>query len=147
MEKRLYKSTDNKVFAGVCGGIGEYFAIDPVIIRLLWVAFTLMAGAGLIAYIVAAFIIPHNPEYVPIESTHTRIGDDGEELTADEIKERERMEARKNTRGALYTLGIALIVLGLIIFLRSYIPWIPEETFLVFLLIGIGVYLVIDKRK
>ena len=43
MEKKLYKSSNNKVFAGVCGGIGEYFSIDPVIIRLLWVAFILMA--------------------------------------------------------------------------------------------------------
>ena len=132
MEKKLYKSSNNKVFAGVCGGIGEYFSIDPVIIRLLWVAFILMAGTGLIAYIIAAFIIPQNPAYVPIERTHVRTdeGFDDEDLTEEEIKERQRIEARKNTRSALYTLGIVLIVFGIIIFLRSHIPWIQRKHFL-----------------
>ena len=55
MEKRLYRSSRNKVLAGVCGGIGEYFDVDPVIIRILAVVFTLMMGTGLIAYIVPDF--------------------------------------------------------------------------------------------
>ncbi|SES80740.1 PspC domain-containing protein [Anaerobranca gottschalkii] len=58
MEKRLYRSQSNKMIAGVCGGIAEYFNIDPTIVRLLWVFFALMAGGGLIAYIIAAIIIP-----------------------------------------------------------------------------------------
>ncbi len=61
MEKKLYRSNNNKKLAGVCGGIGEYFAIDPTLIRLAWVFLSLFAGAGLIAYIIAALIIPQNP--------------------------------------------------------------------------------------
>ena len=56
--KRLYRSKKNRIIAGVCGGIGEYFNIDPTIIRLLWVLFTLLGGSGIIAYIVAWIIIP-----------------------------------------------------------------------------------------
>ena len=56
--KRLYRSKSNKIIAGVCGGIGEYFGVDPVLIRLLWVIFTLMGGAGVLAYIIAWIIIP-----------------------------------------------------------------------------------------
>ena len=56
--KRLYRSKNNKIVAGVCAGIGEYFEVDPVLIRLLWVVFTLMGGAGIIAYIIAWIIIP-----------------------------------------------------------------------------------------
>ncbi len=56
--KRLYKSRTNRVLCGVCGGIGEYFNIDPVVIRLLLVVFSLMAGGGILAYIIAAIIIP-----------------------------------------------------------------------------------------
>ena len=55
--KRLYRSSTNKVIAGVCGGIGEYFDIDPVIIRLVWILF-LFIGAGIIAYIIAWIVIP-----------------------------------------------------------------------------------------
>ena len=54
--KKLFKSK-NRVICGVCGGIGEYFNVDPTIIRLLFVIFGL-CGAGLIAYIVGAIIIP-----------------------------------------------------------------------------------------
>ena len=61
MEKRLYKSKTNKTIAGVCGGIGEYFGIDPTIIRLIWAAFCLAGGSGILAYVIACFIIPEEP--------------------------------------------------------------------------------------
>lgn len=56
--KRLYKSKTNRVICGVCGGIGEYFNVDPVIIRLLVVVCVFTAGSGLLAYIIAAIIVP-----------------------------------------------------------------------------------------
>ena len=58
MEKRLYKSNPDKKLDGVCAGIANYFNIDPTLIRLAWVIFTLAGGCGLIAYIIAAIIIP-----------------------------------------------------------------------------------------
>ena len=58
---RLYRSSKDKVLAGVCGGLGEYFKIDPVIIRILWVVFSLIYGVGILAYIVAWIIVPVNP--------------------------------------------------------------------------------------
>jgi phage shock protein C len=62
MEKRLTKSTTNKMLAGVCGGLAEYFQVDATIIRLLWVLFSLCGGSGVLAYIVAAIIMPNGPE-------------------------------------------------------------------------------------
>ena len=56
--KKLYKSTVNRMLSGVCGGIAEYFDIDPTLVRLVWVIITLMGGAGILAYIIAAIIIP-----------------------------------------------------------------------------------------
>lgn len=58
MKKRLYKSPDNKKICGVCGGIAEYFDIDSTIVRLALVAFTLLGGSGILAYIVAAIVMP-----------------------------------------------------------------------------------------
>lgn len=55
--KRLVKSTDKKI-CGVCGGIGEYLGIDPTVVRLLWILFSVMGGAGVLAYIIAALVIP-----------------------------------------------------------------------------------------
>ena len=62
MDKRLYKSNENKMVDGVCGGIAEYFGIDPTLVRLAWVLFCAMGGSGFVAYIVAAIIIPRAPE-------------------------------------------------------------------------------------
>ncbi len=61
MEKKLYRSIEEKKIAGVCGGIAEYFHIDPTIIRLIWAAVCLFAGTGVLAYIVCALIIPEKP--------------------------------------------------------------------------------------
>ena len=61
MEKRLYKINQGKMVAGVCGGIAEYFEIDPTLVRLAWVAFTALGGSGIIAYILCAAIFPRKP--------------------------------------------------------------------------------------
>ena len=61
MEKKLYKSNQNKMIDGVCGGIAEYFGIDPTVVRLIWALFSLMGGSGILAYIIAAIIIPRKP--------------------------------------------------------------------------------------
>jgi phage shock protein C len=60
--KRLYRSGKNRVLGGVCGGLGEYFNIDPVIVRILWIVFSLLYGAGILVYIIAWIIIPKNPK-------------------------------------------------------------------------------------
>ena len=58
MKKRLHRSNENKVLAGVCGGIAEYFDMDPTLIRLAWILFCALGGSGVLAYIIAAIIIP-----------------------------------------------------------------------------------------
>ncbi len=62
MEKKLYKSRTNKMVAGVCGGIGEYFNIDPTLVRLGFFVLSLLAGGGLLVYILAAVIIPQKAD-------------------------------------------------------------------------------------
>ena len=62
MDKKLFRSTKNKMLCGVCGGLGEYFNIDPTLVRLGTVLLSLFVGSGILAYIIAAIIIPVNPE-------------------------------------------------------------------------------------
>ncbi|MGN0178719.1 MAG: PspC domain-containing protein [Monoglobaceae bacterium] len=62
MDKRLYKSNENRMIDGVCGGVAEYFCVDPTLIRLGWVMFYALGGSGIIAYIIAAIIIPRKPQ-------------------------------------------------------------------------------------
>ena len=59
--KKLYRNTENKMLAGVCSGIADYFDIDPTLVRLGWVLFCALGGSGLLAYIIAALVMPDRP--------------------------------------------------------------------------------------
>lgn len=62
MEKKLYRSRQNRMLGGICGGIGEYLNVDPTVVRLLWVLFTFVGASGLLAYLICLVIIPEHPE-------------------------------------------------------------------------------------
>jgi phage shock protein C len=64
MTKRLYRSRTNKVLEGVCAGVGEYFDVDPVLIRLIYLLATVFTGfvPGLVGYIIAMIIVPEEPK-------------------------------------------------------------------------------------
>ena len=62
--KKLYRSREQAMLAGVCGGIGEYFEIDHPLVRLVWVVLGFGGSLGLWAYILAAGIIPQRPQYI-----------------------------------------------------------------------------------
>ena len=57
-KKRLYRNTDDRKIAGVCSGIADYLDVDPTIIRLIWILLVCCAGVGVVAYIIAALVIP-----------------------------------------------------------------------------------------
>ena len=63
MEKKLYRNPRDKIIAGVCSGLAEYINIDPTIVRVIW-ALVGLSGAGLVAYLVCALIIPEKPNNV-----------------------------------------------------------------------------------
>lgn len=66
MKKKLCKSRTDKKIAGVCGGLAQYFGIDSTIIRLALVLLVLCAGTGLLAYIIAAIVLPDEDEIVTV---------------------------------------------------------------------------------
>ncbi len=59
--KRLYRSRTNKMLGGVCYGFADYFQVDPSIIRIAWVLFTMLGGAGLLAYLICWLVLPEEP--------------------------------------------------------------------------------------
>jgi phage shock protein C len=59
--KRLYRSVNDRVLGGVCGGLGKYLNIDPVLVRVVWAILFFAAGAGVLAYIIAWIIVPEEP--------------------------------------------------------------------------------------
>lgn len=124
--KRLYKSRKYKVIDGVCGGIAEYFDIDPVIIRLLFVISIAVGGTGVIAYIIGMIIIPHAPraeDGVAAEKEREQ-----EETSPPRASPAARTEDRdtspaprrddRQTAGLIF--GILLLMIGGIFLLREF---------------------------
>ncbi len=61
MQKRLYRSKDERMIWGICGGLGQYFDVDPTIVRVVWVVTLFLGGFGILAYIILRFVIPLEP--------------------------------------------------------------------------------------
>ncbi|MEJ5292893.1 MAG: PspC domain-containing protein [Candidatus Methanosuratincola sp.] len=95
--KRLYRSNSNRILGGVCGGIAEYFNVDPVIVRLIWIVFTVIYGFGILLYLIAWVIIPRSPEgYSPPQQ--------GGGTTA--------FSLNRGARRALVVFGLILVLFG-----------------------------------
>lgn len=68
MEKKLYKDAQNKKLCGVCAGLAKYFSIDATLVRLALVAFCLLGGSGILAYIICAIVMPDEPNDTVIDA-------------------------------------------------------------------------------
>lgn len=110
MEKRLYRSKKDQIIAGVCGGLGEYFNIDPTIIRLLWLLSIFVFGVGIFLYIIAAIIIPEDESQTYIEPNI-----EDEEYNEDVSgKDKGSVNKEKSEK----SLGYGLIIIGIILMLQ-----------------------------
>ncbi|MBN2321085.1 MAG: PspC domain-containing protein [Acidobacteria bacterium] len=112
--KRLYKSRKNCVIDGVCGGIGEYLDVDPVLVRIVAVFFLFVGGSALIAYIVGMIIIPK----APIEAGETE--ENGGDRT---VPVSERSEGFGKAGGLIF--GVIMIAFGVHFLLRN-IPFFHQ---------------------
>lgn len=63
MQKRLYRARFDRKILGVCSGVAQYFDMDPTLVRLAWILFTCIGGAGILAYLIAAIVIPESDTF------------------------------------------------------------------------------------
>ncbi|PLV56184.1 PspC domain-containing protein [Thermotoga sp. SG1] len=122
---QLKRSKKNRIIAGVCGGIAEYFGVDPTLVRLIWVLITLAWGAGLLLYIVAWLIMPE---------------EEGEEET----------RPFQNTEGLKILLGGLLVLLGAILLVSAFVPFlfsVSWKVVLAVLLLIFGVLLLLRRSE
>jgi phage shock protein C len=148
--QRLYKSRKDKVLDGVCGGIGDYFNVDTVVIRVIWVLATIFSagGFGILAYLIAMLIIPRESDQR--ESTSVRHTNNTDDDATDE--QQTYSGKRKNKLSLL--LGLLLIIFGGVLLLERFIGinlralFSEIQTYLwPLLLIGLGVFLLSRRRS
>lgn len=113
--RRLCRSKNDQVIAGVCGGLGHYFGIDPVLVRIGFVALAFAGGAGILIYILAAIIMP---EAKPDEDVP-------------------RSEVIHMGQGKLIFGGL-LVAIGAILLLKEIVPWFSDQVIWATILIALG---------
>jgi phage shock protein PspC (stress-responsive transcriptional regulator) len=143
--KRLYRSRKNSVIGGVCGGLGEYFDVDPVLIRIIWAVSVLVGGVGVVAYVIAWIAIPQDSKVEAGETKKVEEGG-GEQATSDkpirDESSREELRKRRRTGG-----GLILIGAGVLLLVSNFSPWFGIEKFWPLILIGIGVAILIGQSR
>jgi phage shock protein C len=171
MERKLYRSLNNRILLGVCGGIGEYFNIDPVIIRVIAVIL-LIAGVfpAIIAYFILALIIPlkGSTANTPEESVRENISDMkettanlGEEIRTTFSSKDKVPEATDESRQAssssgshttssrtLYILGLIILAIGIFFILVNIFGWFWHYFWPVLLIIvGLIIIVLVARRR
>lgn len=114
---RLYRSETNRIIAGVCGGLGDYFNIDPTILRVIFILLTVFGGSGILIYIILWIVIPSESKMGTISSEQIR-------ENVKEMKERAKSIAHdfrsRNHENSRFWWAILIIVLGFMFLFNNF---------------------------
>lgn len=157
--QKLYRSETDKIIFGVCGGFGEYFEVDPVLVRLVFILFAFLGGGGVLLYLLLALVIPKNlkasaeinREEKIKDFTHKageKVSDLAEELGHGAKATMESMRENRRERKSSF-FGIIFVALGFIFLANIFMPayWMGSKLFWPLVLIAVGLYLIIRRSS
>jgi phage shock protein C len=164
MPDRLYRSRDDRMLAGVAGGLAEVWGADPSLVRVIWALLIILTGGiAFVVYIVMAIVVPEEDDlYAPRTPAATATAPpgayapEGSKALADspEAAQAARAEARAARRAARadrgggmspgLLFGGFLVLLGLFFLVREYLPQIDFDWFWPLVLVGLGIVLVVS---
>lgn len=149
--KKLYRSKSDRIIAGICGGLAEYFEIDPVLVRIIFAILLFAVDGFFIVYIIGWFIIPNESDLKSKKNTSTR---EHVERTSEEIQSQAQnlLQSAKglfsdNTKAkSNMTIGIILIALGFFFFLNEFVPQLLDfgKLWPIFV-IAAGLYIILKQ--
>ncbi len=126
--KKLYRSREDRIIAGVCAGLADYFNIDTTFVRLAFIFLFLVEGVGVVAYLIAWVIIPEQSQQLIVEGSS--------QAEANFANEEYEMNSKNIDRNRV--LGYILIILGLVFLLDRWLPAIYWDKYWPVLLIIVG---------
>lgn len=149
MEKRLYRSTTDKMIGGVAGGLAEYFKIDPTIIRVLFVVTVFFGGGGIIAYIILWIVVPEKPFNLPGTNSGNIDPQSGQSTDNSFTRNSEGSVSMSLPRSENKSIwfGIVLILLGGLFLMDNFFPRFDFGDYWPVILIGLGIGLIIKAKN
>ncbi|KUO61294.1 MAG: hypothetical protein APF84_11710 [Gracilibacter sp. BRH_c7a] len=130
MNKQLYRSRNNKVIAGVCGGVAEYFEVDPTIVRIAWLLLAFPGGIGLIAYIICWIVMPEKSSSVASADFY-----ENDHQTTEEKEKNKKI------------IGIALVIIGSVFLFDVFFRWFDMAVIVPLAIIAIGIFVLYNARR
>ena len=150
-QKKLTRSVSNRMLAGICGGLGQYFNVDPVVFRVLFCVFGIFGGSGIIAYIILIFVIPaeenvSSSSYSGIrEEWINGVTQEVKKEITEEVKEEVMNNVRKHSSSVAIVAGIVLITIGfLFLFPHFHFRYLVPVAFI---LCGIALLFSYNKKS
>jgi phage shock protein C len=156
MDKRLYRSRTDRMIWGVCGGLAHYFNIDPSIVRLIFGLTIFFGGAGIIAYIIMAIVVPTESSQAAEPRETIRENVQEMKQTAESLgkdiqstfsgSEKKASDSHSHT---LTILGLVILVIGIVFLLSSIFWWFHFSWTFIWpvILIAIGLLIIFARRK
>jgi len=155
--ERLYRSESNRVIAGVCGGLGDYLRVDPLILRILFVVLAMVNGIGLFVYLVLWIVVPtagaegmqqdqvirHNVDEIGVRAREL-----GQEARSAFVSYRGHQQADRPDQRAVVG-GLILIGVGLLVLMNNFglLGWVSLTRLWPLVLIGIGLVILLNNMK
>lgn len=158
MEKRLYRSRDDRMICGVCGGLAKYFDLDPTIVRILFVLLVFANGLGILAYIIMAIVVPLEGSKTtePKETVKENVAEIkgtasalGQEIKATFTGEEAKPEEASKIHRRRNFFGITLIVLGVLFLMGNLnlFSWFRWGYFWPLILVVVGLIIIFSRRR
>lgn len=143
--KRLYRSKKDRMIAGVCGGLAEYFEVDPVLVRVLFALAGFMGGIGVILYILLAVVTPE--EGTTAQSMRDSVS--GENGSGPAVIEEPPLQLPTEVKDKRWLFGVAVVLLGVIMLVNNLAPvnWIGQQFLWPVVVIVFGIYIFVIYRK
>jgi phage shock protein PspC (stress-responsive transcriptional regulator) len=145
MNRRLYRSRKDKMIAGVCSGLGEYFDIDPTLVRIIFVVSLFLGGSGILAYIILWIVVPEEPRIAQPSDTSPQSEKPDENAEKKDAAYQEAYEDHKHKRKNFF--GALLIIIGVLFLADNFLPRFDFGDYWPLILIAIGAALILNSRN
>lgn len=150
--KKLYRSDDDRILAGVAGGLGNYFNVDPLFIRLIFLLLALVHGLGILFYVILIFIIPkEGGKSLDVAKAGQKLKEfaGAAEEKTQEVTEKIEKQGKSWLQDPRRVIGLVVLIVGLLALLNRIVPvsWFRWDIFWRVALIVVGFYLLLKTDK
>ncbi len=147
--RRLTRSRTDRIIAGVCGGLAQYFSVDPTLVRLIFGIFVFGMGSGILLYILLWIIMPEEGKDESSTTVEQRVKEVGAEMKASAEKVAADVRSRSTPDGLRKFFALVLIGIGTVALLNSFLPWrwVRWDAFWGLVVLGLGLFMFFRPRS